>query len=95
MRHLAVAAAVTTVMALSAGSASAHFGPFVPPHQHVPSNPGTIMTGNFLTIGPDGCATGGEGAFQNFHYNIHVGEPGTDAFPNANNPVSIRGAACP
>ena len=30
------------------------------------------------------------GAFQNFHYNIHVGKPGTGAFPNTNN----AGARC-
>jgi hypothetical protein len=96
MRRLAVAVvAATAVLAMSVGSASAHVGPFVPPHQHVLSNPGTILTESFLTIGPDGCATGGVGAFQNFHYNIHVGEPGTGAFPNDNNPVSIRPAGCP
>ena len=95
MRHLAVALAVTAAMAVSAGSRRPTSGHSSSRTSHVLSNPGTILTGNFLTIGPDGCATGGEGAFQNFHYNIHVGEPGTGAFPNTNNPVSIRGAGCP
>ena len=91
MRRLAVAigaVAVTAVMAVGANSASAHFGPFVQPHQHILTTP----SGNSHTIGPDGCASGGVGPFQNFHYNVHVGSPGR-AF--STNPVSIRGGMCP
>ena len=89
MRHLAVAMATVVMMGVGAASASAHnVGPFVGPHVHVLTTPG-----NVVTIGPDGCASGGLGAFQDFHYHVHVGQPGTDAFTT--NPVSIRGIGCP
>ena len=86
MKRLALVA-VTAMMLIGAAPAAAHFGPFVAPHVHQLTTPGTVTT-----VGPDGCATGGVGAFQNFHYNFHVGEPGA-AF--ATNPVAIRGIACP
>jgi hypothetical protein len=90
MKRLAVAVAVTAVMAIIASPATAHpvNPPFVGPHQHILMTP----NGSEHRIGPDGCATGGVGAFQNFHYNVHVGSP-ADAW--LTNPVSIRGGMCP
>jgi hypothetical protein len=88
MRRFLVGAVSASAILLSAGPAAAHnVGPFVGPHQHVLTTPGTTVT-----IGPDGCATGGLGAFQDFHYHVHVGQPGADAF--LTNPVSLRGAGC-
>jgi hypothetical protein len=65
------------MMGVGAASAQAHFEPFVQPHVHLL----TTASGNVVSISPDGCATGGVGVFQDFHYNVHVGEPGLGAFP--------------
>jgi hypothetical protein len=90
MRRLAVAVAAVAVMAVSASSAAAHdVGPTVGPHVHVLTTPG-----NVISIGPDGCGADALAAFQDFHYHVHVGQPGMSAFLGTN-PVSIRGAMCP
>jgi len=34
-------------------------------------------------------------AWLNFHLNVHVGVPGTQAFTNPSNPVSIAATLCP
>jgi len=87
MRKFLVGLASASALVLCAAPAAAHdLGPLVPPHQHVLTTPGATVT-----IGPDACTMGAIGAFQNFHYGIHVGAP-ADAF--ASNPVSIRGAGC-
>lgn len=51
-------------------------------HPHSLFTPGTCVE-NFANI-------------KKFHENVHAGVPGTEAFTNENNPVSIyRGVTCP
>ena len=45
-----------------------------PPHDHLLTVPGT---GEQVQVAPDRCELGDklQGAFLNFHFNVHVGEP--------------------
>ena len=96
MRHRITVAVVAGLGLLGAGQASAQ----VPLHQHVLTTPAgahEIAQGfcanadNFLTAGNP---TGQSPAFQNFHHDVHMGVPGTEAFTNPNNPVSIGSTGC-
>jgi hypothetical protein len=48
----------------------------VPPHDHFLTVPGT---GSTIQVGPPRCTLGGtvQGAFLNFHGNVHTGTPAT------------------
>ena len=52
-----------------------------------------------VSVGPDACAVTTEDGlyegFLNFHDNVHRGVPGTTAFANEANPVSIAFVSCP
>ncbi len=61
-------------------------------HQHYLLTPGTCV---------EDVASGqtskdeGEGGYHKFHDNVHKGQPGTEAFGNSNNPVSVDKGSCP
>jgi hypothetical protein len=62
------------VLAVMAGSAPAQAPP--PPHDHFITVPGT---GEVVQVGPHRCEQGEkvQGAFLNFHFNVHTGTPAT------------------
>jgi hypothetical protein len=71
MRRLIVIAGAVLVMVVAfAGSALAQ----VPPHDHLLTVPGT---GEQVQVAPPRCTLGEtvEGAFLNFHFNVHLGVP--------------------
>jgi hypothetical protein len=45
--------------------------------------------GTMIPVGPDGCLFGPSRAFDQFHFNFHLGTPNFDAFRQPNNPVSF------
>lgn len=62
----------------------------VPLHEHVLTTPaGSHVIAQGL------CNAEAHGGFLQFHHNVHRGTPGTEAFTNPNNPVSISAQACP
>jgi hypothetical protein len=86
------------VLLLASGLATVGAGPasanHVPPHQHfvVPPAP----DGTMIPVGPDACLFGPSTAFDEFHFNIHLGTPNLEAFARANNPVSfVAPVPCP
>jgi hypothetical protein len=80
--------AVALVSVGLAAPASAH-------HDHYLDTPGTCVED--MARGQTSQTSGG-GAHQ-FHDNVHLGQPGMEAFSNPNNPVSmgkvINGVSCP
>lgn len=61
-------------------------------HEHYLFTPGTCvgdMARGQTRKGPD------EGGYHKFHENVHKGQPGTEAFNNADNPVSVDKGSCP
>ncbi len=75
---LTVAAAVVAMLALA--------GPAFASHDHYLVTPGTcvqdIARGQ-TEKGP------GEGGYHKFHENVHLGQPGMEAFANEANPVAV------
>jgi hypothetical protein len=64
----------------------------VPPHQHFVVTP----DGTLIPVGPDACLFGPSEAFDQFHFNIHLGTPNQEAFRQPNNPVSfVAPVPCP
>lgn len=43
----------------------------VPPHRHFVELP----SGDLIEVGPDACANGPSRQFDNFHNNVHLGNP--------------------
>lgn len=91
MNRLAVTSAALTLTCaaavFSAGSASAA----VPPHYHWL----TTGSGSVVRVGPNVCVNPDiYDAWLNFHLNVHKGVPGTQAFMNDANPVSITATLC-
>jgi hypothetical protein len=73
MRRIIVLLSLTVSMVgLTASSSGAQ----VPPHDHLLTVPGT---GGTVQVGPPRCALGDtvQGAFLNFHVNVHTGTPAT------------------
>ncbi|MGH2787528.1 MAG: hypothetical protein ACRDJV_06410 [Actinomycetota bacterium] len=62
------------VLAVMAAPAPAQAPP--PPHDHFVTVPGT---GEVVQVGPHRCELGekAQGAFLNFHFNVHTGSPAT------------------
>jgi hypothetical protein len=88
-RFILVALSLCGLAAFGAVPASANH---VPPHQHilVPANAA------MMPVGPDACSFGPSEAFDQFHFNIHLGTPNRVAFQQPNNPVSfIAPVPCP
>jgi hypothetical protein len=59
----------------------------------------TTGTGELISVGPEACGqstdSGLYNGWLNFHENVHVGVPGTQAFDSASNPVDISATHCP
>jgi hypothetical protein len=88
MRKLLVLAIAALTFAFSAAPVLA----VVPPHNHFL----TTGSGDEVHVGPYVCDNPDiYDAWLNFHMNVHVGVPGTQAFTNDSNPVSIRAILCP
>ena len=87
MRRLVISAIAAVTFALAASPTLA-----VLPHNHWLTNGsgGEVHVGQFVCDNPDIFD-----AWLNFHLNVHVGVPGTQAFTNDSNPVSIRATFCP
>ena len=87
MRKLLATLIAAIALALSAAPTLA-----VPPHNHwLTTGSGTeVHVGPYVCDNPDIFD-----AWLNFHMNVHVGVPGTQAFANGSNPVSIRATLCP
>jgi hypothetical protein len=82
---LTVALVVAMVMAVGAVPALAD-------HEHHLLPPGTCVE----DVASGQTAKGpGEGGYHAFHDNVHKGQPGTAAFENPNNPVSVDKGTCP
>lgn len=87
MARLVVLAGAALAFAFSAVPALAD----VPPHDHWL----TTGSGDVVHVGPDVCANPDiYAAWLNFHLNVHRGVPGTQAFTNDSNPVSISATLC-
>ena len=87
MRKLMIAGVAALTLAFAAAPALAA----VPPHDHWL----TDGSGDVIHVGPYVCANPDiYDAWLNFHLNVHVGVPGTQAFTNDANPVSIAATLC-
>ena len=76
MRRILFGLSVLVIaLAMMAGPAAAQQAP-PPPHNHFVTVPGT---GEVIQVGPHRCELGEtvQGAFLNFHFNVHAGEPAT------------------
>ena len=52
--------------------------------------------GTPIPVGPDACLFGPSRAFDQFHFNIHLGTPNLEAFRRMDNPVSfVAPVPCP
>jgi hypothetical protein len=90
MRRIIVVALV--VGGLAAFGAPPAGADHVPPHQHFLVAP----DGTLIPVGPDSCARGPSTAFDNFHFNVHLGTPNLSAFRNPMNPVGfLAPVPCP
>jgi hypothetical protein len=88
MRRLVISAIAAASFALYAAPVVA----VVPPHNHWL----TTGSGDVVHVGPYVCDNPDiYDAWLNFHLNVHVGIPGTQAFANDSNPVSIAATLCP
>ena len=87
MRRLLISSIAALTIAFAASPTLA-----VLPHNHWLTNGsgGVVHVGPFVCDNPDIFD-----AWLNFHLNVHVGVPGTQAFTNASNPVSIAATFCP
>jgi hypothetical protein len=87
MRRLLAIGIATLAFAFSAAPTLAA----VPPHNHWL----TTGSGDVVHVGPYVCDNPDiYDAWLNFHLNVHVGVPGTQAFTNDSNPVSIAATLC-
>ena len=60
-------------------------------HEHWLDTPGTCVA----DIASGQTAQGpGEGGYHQFHENVHLGTPGTEAFANPHNPVEVGKGSC-
>lgn len=60
-------------------------------HPHWLQTPGTCVE----DLGSGQTSQTSGGGFHRFHNNVHLGQPGTSAFANENNPVSVGKGTCP
>ena len=82
---------ISTTSALAFAFAAAPTLATVPPHNHWL----TTGSGDVVHVGPFVCDNPDiYDAWLNFHLNVHVGVPGTQAFTNDSNPVSIAATLC-
>jgi hypothetical protein len=85
------------VVALVAGGLAALGGvpagaQTVAPHQHFVVD----ADGTRIPVGPDACTFGPSRAFDEFHFNVHLGTPNMSAFRNPMNPVAfVAPVPCP
>lgn len=85
MRRILVVVGIVALLGLMTGPAQAQQPP---PHDHWLTVPGT---GEQVQVGPHRCDLGStlQGAFLNFHFNVHVGAP------MSSGGLTIRPAFCP
>ena len=71
---LAVAAAIAAIAATAVAPTvvgATQPTPVIPAHQHYVIN----ATGDLVPVGPDACTDGMSLQFDNFHFNVHRGQP--------------------
>ena len=87
MRRLLISSIAALTIAFAASPTLAA----VPPHNHwLHTGSGDVVhVGPFVCDNPDIYD-----AWLNFHLNVHVGVPGTQAFTNDSNPVFITAQLC-
>ncbi|HTL24836.1 MAG TPA: hypothetical protein VL281_12480 [Mycobacteriales bacterium] len=91
MRRIVLIATATAGLAAALSFSASPASAAVPPHDHWL----TTGSGDVVHVGPDVCANPDiYDAWLNFHLNVHRGTPGTTAFTNASNPVSIAATGC-
>jgi hypothetical protein len=91
VRRTVVIASATAGLAAALSFTATPASAAVPPHDHWL----TTGSGDVVHVGPDVCANPDiYAAWLNFHLNVHRGTPGTSAFTNASNPVSISASLC-
>ena len=66
-----VAAAALTTLGLATAASGEKPTPLIQPHQHYVVD----HTGAWVPVGPDACNDGPSIQFDNFHFNIHKGQP--------------------
>ncbi len=79
---------IGSAVALSIGIAV----PTYASHEHYIDTPGTCV--DDVASGQTAKAAG-EGGYHRFHDNVHKGQPGNEAFANANNLVAVDKGTCP
>jgi hypothetical protein len=86
MRKALLTVAAVAVLTLSSSIVA------VADHTHWLLTPGTCV----LDIASGQTSQSEGGGYHRFHRNVHIGTPGTFAFAQSNNPVSVgRNGACP
>ena len=86
MRKVILTSAVVAALMLSSSAIA------VADHTHWLLTPGTCV----LDLASGQTSQSDGGGFHRFHVNVHLGTPGTFAFAQPNNPVSVgRNGACP
>lgn len=82
MRRITLMVTVAAVMAAMMALAAPAFAD----HDHNLETPGTTVV-DIANGQTEKCAS--EPGGHKFHENVHVGQPGNEAFANENNPVSV------
>ena len=78
------------LMTLGLSGVGAAPAPDVPPHRHF-----IEVNGERIPIGPQVCENPDlQQAFNQFHFGVHVGTPGTFAMDHAHNGTDIKSARC-
>lgn len=82
--------AAVALVAVGVVGVNATPAPDIPAHRHY-----LTVNGTLVPVGPQLCDEKSvQQAFNQFHYGIHVGVPGTEAFAHEHNQVGITARAC-
>jgi hypothetical protein len=89
-RMVLAAPAAGAIVALGLTGVDAAPAPDIPAHRHY-----LVVDGTMVPVGPQLCDEKSvQQAFNQFHYGVHVGEPGTEAWQHEHNQVGITARAC-
>ena len=89
-RMMLAGPAAVALLAVGLSGVDAAQAPNVPPHRHF-----IEVNGERVPIGPQVCESPElQGAFNQFHFGVHVGTPGTFAMDHEHNQTDIKSAAC-
>jgi hypothetical protein len=89
-RMILAVPAAAGIVALGLGGVDAAPAPDIPAHRHF-----LTVDGALVPVGPQLCdGKAVQQAFNQFHYGIHVGVPGTEAWQHEHNQVGITARPC-